>query len=356
MLTTNEIKKQMEQGNIIINNLQSNAMKKPNSIDVSMGNYLYVYDYQILDSRMADVYLKEVMDDKPFYLKRIQIPETGLLLEPYKVYLTKTVESIETHGFVPALHGKVAMSLLGVSVELNSGYKYDGYKGHMLLSIVATKPTIIYPDLKVGNLTFFPSLDISNNTKTINGITYGAYNSGMLSGSEIKKRMEQDNPDIIIDNPEKIVINPNSVNLTLNDTLGIYTEPVLDIRADNPYRNIYLEDGMYLYPEEIYLARTNEWTETNNLVPMMSGRSSLGRNGLHVHCSAGMGSVGYKGYWHMGIRPTAPIWVVKDLKCCQIYYYTLEGEIENTYNGYMQNLGEEELGSQMHRILKRKNM
>ncbi len=353
MLSTNEIKRQMQLGNIVIDNLNGNAMKKPNSVDVSMGNYLYVYDYQILDSRMADVYLKEVMEDKPFYLKRVQIPETGLLLEPYKVYLTKTTESVETHGFIPALHGKVAMSLLGVSVELNSGYKYDGYNGNMLLSIVATKPTIIYPDIQVGNLTFFSSLDISNNLKTSNGITYGSYTSGMLSGNEIKRRMEGDKPDIFIDDTEKIVINPNSVNLTLNESIGVYTEPVLEIKADNPYQKVNLEDGMWMYSEEIYLARTNEWTETNNLIPMMSGRSSLGRNGLHVHCSAGMGSIGYKGYWHMGIRPTKPIWIVKDLKCCQIYYYTVEGEIDNTYNGLMQNIPKEELGSQMHRILQK---
>lgn len=354
MLTTNEIKRQMQSGNIVIDNLGKSAMKKPNSVDVSIGNYLYVYDYQILDSRMADVYLKEVMEDKPFYLKRIQIPETGLLLEPYKVYLTKTVESIETHGFVPALHGKVAMSLLGVSVELNSGYKYDGYKGNMLLSIVATKPTIIYPDIRVGNLTFFPSLGVSDDIKTSNGIQYGSYTSGMLSGNEIRNRMQGDNPDIFIDKTDKIVINPNSVNLTLNETIGVYTEPILDIKADNPYEKVDIGEGIFLYPEEVYLARTNEWTETNNLVPMMSGRSSLGRNGLLVHCSAGMGAIGYKGYWHMGIRPTKPIWVVKDLKCCQIYYYTVEGKIDNTYNGLMQELPEEQLGSQMHRILQRK--
>jgi len=353
MLTVNEIKRQMELGTITINNLDGSAMNKPNSIDVRIGNYVYVYDYQILDSRMAGTYLKEVMEDKPFYLKKMQIPESGLLLEPYKVYLTKTVEEVETHGFVPALHGKVAMSLLGVSVELNSGYKYDGYKGSMLLSIVATKPTIIYPDIRVGNLTFFPSLDISNNINRANGVSYGAYNSGMLSGNEIKSQMQGDKPDIIIDKPDNIVINPNSVNLTLNETIGIYTEPVLDIKADNPYQKIDIGEGIYLYPEEIYLAKTNEWTETYNLVPMMSGRSSLGRNGLHVHCSAGMGAVGYKGYWHMGIRPTKPIWVVKDLKCCQIYYYTFEGELSNMYSGYMQELPKEELGSQMYRILKK---
>lgn len=353
MLTNNEIKKQMDQGNIIIRNLQDGALKKPNSVDIRIGNTLYVYDYQVVDARNGRSYLEEVMNDKPVNLKRIQIPETGLLLQPGKVYLTKTIEEVETHGYVPVMHGKVSLSLLGVSTELNSGYKYDEYQGSILLSIVATKPTIIYPDIPIGNLSFFQSLGVSHQVGSLNGISYGIYSSGMLSGEEIQKRMMGDHPDIFIDNTDQIVINPNSVNLTLNGTVGVYVDPILDIKEKNTIKYVDIEDGMWFYPDEVYLGRTNEWTETQNLVPMMSGRSSIGRNGIHVHCSAGMGSVGYCGYWHMGIRPTKPIWVVKDLKCCQIYYYTLDGDLSNTYEGYMQNLPKEELGSQLHRILKK---
>lgn len=353
MLTTKEIEKQINLGNITINNLKNISPKKPNSIDVHLGNYLYLFDYQVLDAKMSKDYLQEVISDKPSILRRVQIPEDGFLLEPYKLYLAKTVESVKTNGFIPALNGKVSMSLLGVSVELNSGYKWDKYDGNLILSIVATKPTIIYPDIPIGNLTFFPSLDVTHESQIINGITCGKYKSGMLGYSEIEKRMQGENPDIFIDDTSKIVRNPNSINLTLNETFGVYTEPILDIKYPNPKRYVSIEEGMWLYPNEIYLARTNEWTRTNNLVPMMSGRSSLGRMGIHVHCSAGMGSIGYCGYWHMGIRPTMPVWVEKDLKCCQIYYYTIEGEYDNIYDGTMQDLPKSELSSQMHRILKK---
>ncbi len=352
MLTNNEIKKQMHLGNIVINNLRPNALNKPNSCDISIGNILYSYDYAELDSRNGILLLNEVMNDKPAILRKHQINEEGFLLEPHKVYLAKTVEEIETHNFVPVMTGKVSMSLLGVSVELNNNYKKSNYKGNLLLTIVATKPTIIYPDIPIGNLYFFPSLDISKDTNLINNsINYGTYQEGMLSGDEIKKRMKGNNPDIYIDNTDKIVINPNSVNLTLNKEIGIYSDPILNIKKENNIEKVIIEDGMWLSPDEVYLGRTNEWTETHNLVPMMSGRSSLGRNGLHVHCSAGMGSVGYKGYWHLGIRPVKPIWIVKDLKCCQICYYTLEGELTELYNGNMQELPTEKIGSKMHKIL-----
>ena len=356
MLTNKEIEKQMQLGNIKIENLSPNSLSKPNSCDLRIGNTLYVFDYDIIDSKKSGDYLNEVLYDKPKNLKKIQIPESGLLLQPHKVYLAKTVEKVTTHGFIPVMNGKTSYSLLGISVELTSGYKTDNFDDYLFLSIIATKPTIIYPDIKIVNLAFFPSLSNSNKIRTINNeMSCGVYNHGMLSGEEIKARMRKENPDIVIDPSDKIVINPNSVNLTLNDTIGIYKDPVLDIKKENSIEKLQISDeGIWLYPDEIYLAQTNEWTETKNLVPMMSGRSSLGRNGIHVHCSAGMGSVGYKGYWHMGIRTVKPILIEKDMKCCQIYYLTTEGELGKAYQGYMQDIPKNELGSQLHKILMKK--
>ncbi len=337
MLTNNEIKKQIKLGNITIDNLRKNALEKPNSCIVSITDTLYTFDYAVVDTKEKNTYLKEVISDKLSKLKEIKIPKKGLLLEPRKVYLAKTNEIIKTNGFVPVLNGRATLSLLGVSIELNSGYLEDHTDGRLVLSIVVTKPTIIYPDIEMGNLTFFKSLDYNSETK------------GMLSGEEIKRRMET--KEVVITPQDNIVINPNSVNLSLNKVIGYYTEPILDLKKDNPIHYMTIgEEGLVLYPDKIYVARTNEWTETEGLVPMMSGRSSLGRLGLHVHCSAGMGSIGYKGYWHMGIRPTIPVKVYENMKCCQIYYFTVEGEITDTYKGLMQNLSGEQLGSQYHKI------
>ena len=339
MLTNNEIKKQIDQGNIVINNMQANALDKPNSCNVHIGDTLYIYDYGIVDTKEKHSYINEVKSDNINKLRRINIPKEGLVLEPYKVYLAKTIESIKTNGYVPVLNGKVSYSLLGMSVELTSGYFEDNYDGEIIINIVATKPTRIYPGINIGNLTFFKSL--SENDKT----------TGMLSGEEIKNRMGN---DIIITPQDNIVINPNSVNLTLADTIGYYKDVVLDTKENNEIEFVTIpEDGLILYPDQIYVGRTNEWTETNNLIPMISGRSSLGRLGYHAHCSASMGSIGYKGYWHLGIRTTLPLKVYKDMKCCQIYYFTSDGEITNTYEGSMQNLSKDEMSSQLYRKLKK---
>ena len=340
MLSTNEIKKQIEEGNIEIENLQPDAFRKPNSCSINMGNVLYVFDYEVIDTKEKNTYMNEIISENIQNLRKVIIPESGFLLEPHKIYLTKSIEKISTKNYIPSFHGRTSFSLLGLSTELNNGTKECNYDGHLILSLIATKPTIIYPDMEIGNLTFFEQTKMGN------------YEHGMLSGEEIKRRMRIG--DIVIKNPDLIVINPNSVNLTLNEVMGYYVEPILDTKIDNLVETVVLDDdGIVLYPNQIYVARTNEWTETENLVPMMSGRSSLGRNGLHVHCSAGMGGIGYKGYWHMGIRPKLPIRIFKDMKCCQIYYYTVEGLITQKYNGSMQNLSGDLLGSQLHRTLKK---
>ena len=46
------------------------------------------------------------------------------------------------------------------------------------------------------------------------------------------------------------------------------------------------EEGLLLESNKLYLGRTVEYTETHNLIPMLEGRSSVGRLGLFVHVTA----------------------------------------------------------------------
>ena len=74
MLTTSEIKKQMQQGNIVIKNLDKNPLSKPNSCDLRIGNTLYTFDYDIIDTKESTKYLQEVLYDKTTKLKKVIIP------------------------------------------------------------------------------------------------------------------------------------------------------------------------------------------------------------------------------------------------------------------------------------------
>ena len=97
---------------------------------------------------------------------------------------------------------------------------------------------------------------------------------------------------------------------------------------------------MVLEANRLYLGRIVEYTETKNLVPMLEGRSSIGRLGLFVHVTAGFGDVGFKGFWTLEIFCIQPIKIYPNVEICQVYYHTLEGSHENYISGkYQDNKG-----------------
>jgi len=147
----------------------------------------------------------------------------------------------------------------------------------------------------------------------------------ILSGQEIQSRLGR---DIVIDPFNPARLNPNSYNLSLHDELMVYEEVVLDMRRPSRVRRIPIPpEGLVLQPNQLYLGRTAERTETHNLVPMIEGRSSVGRLGLFVHVTAGFGDVGFCGYWTLEMFAVGPIRVYAGVPICQIFYHEIHGSI-----------------------------
>ena len=151
----------------------------------------------------------------------------------------------------------------------------------------------------------------------------------ILSGEEIRNKL---GTDITIEPFREDRLNPNSYNLSLHDEVLIYEEVVLDMRKPNRVRRVRIpEDGLVLSPNQLYLGRTSERTETHNLVPMLEGRSSIGRLGLFVHVTAGFGDVGFCGYWTLEMFAVQPIRIYPGIPICQIFYHSLVGAVSE-YN------------------------
>ncbi len=160
----------------------------------------------------------------------------------------------------------------------------------------------------------------------------------IISGKEIKRRL---NSDIIINPFDEKQLGPNSYNLRLHNELLRYTDPVLDMKKNNQVAKLIIpETGFELEPGILYLGRTVEFTRTNNLVPMIEGRSSIGRLGLFIHITAGFGDVGFSGFWTLEIFCVQPIRIYPDIQICQIFFHTIEGEfIPYQSNKYQNNTG-----------------
>lgn len=157
----------------------------------------------------------------------------------------------------------------------------------------------------------------------------------MLSGLEIKNRIGK---DIIIEPYDVKRLNPNSYNLSLHNELLVYEGDYLDMKTPMSTRTVTIpDDGLMIFPGKLYLGRTSEWTETYNLIPMLEGRSSVGRLGLFIHVTAGFGDVGFKGYWTLEIHCIEPIKIYPFVEICQIYYNEILGEYENYSSGKYQN-------------------
>jgi len=160
----------------------------------------------------------------------------------------------------------------------------------------------------------------------------------ILTGKEILKKL---NSDIRIEPYDEKLLNPNSYNLRLHNELIVYQKFPLDMKLPNPTGGIIIpESGFLLEAGKLYLGRTLEYTETFNLVPMLEGRSSIGRLGMFVHVTAGFGDVGFKGYWTLEISVIHPLVIYPGVQICQIFYHTVEGEITEYKSGkYQANQG-----------------
>lgn len=157
----------------------------------------------------------------------------------------------------------------------------------------------------------------------------------ILSGKEIERQIDT---NITIDpfNPKQL--NPNSYNLRLHNELLVYDNHDLDMKSPNPVSKITIpEEGLLLETNRLYLGRTLEYTRTENFVPMLEGRSSVGRLGLFIHVTAGFGDVGFAGYWTLEIFCVQPVRIYPGVEICQIFYHTIEGDFEQYKSGKYQH-------------------
>lgn len=145
--------------------------------------------------------------------------------------------------------------------------------------------------------------------------------------------------EIVIEPFEDRRLGTNSYDVRLADTLRVYErefehvrtidgnvfvgdEMPLDTRAPRATKEIKIsEAGYVLHPGELYLASTVEYTESNEHLPILNGKSSLGRLGLSIHVTAGTGDVGFKGHWTMELFVVKPLRIYAGMAIGQLLWF-----------------------------------
>lgn len=113
---------------------------------------------------------------------------------------------------------------------------------------------------------------------------------------------EIDKGTIKIEPYDRQCLGSNSYDVHLGKLLATYKDYILDAKKHNEIEYFEIpEEGFLLYPHVFYLGVTKEYTETQEHVPFLEGKSSTGRLGIDIHATAGKGDVGFCGNWTLEI-------------------------------------------------------
>lgn len=177
-----------------------------------------------------------------------------------------------------------------------------------------------------------------------------SFMGGFLTGAAIAEDVKEGL--ISIEPYDQANLNPNSYNLSIGDTMlecmgndylhNQYDENkltyMIDLKKEIKYQEVKIpEDGIILKPGRLYLIATKEYIGSDYYIPMITGRSSLGRAGVSVHQEAGFGDIGYHGKWTLQVTVTLPTKIYPNMKMAQMYMVVPSGDTSIKYKGKYQN-------------------
>jgi len=127
------------------------SLIQPSSVDVRVDRYFRVFAnnrYPYIDVKQAQDGLTELVEvdgDTPF------------ILHPGEFVLGSTLERVTLpDDLVARLEGKSSLGRLGLLIHSTAGFIDPGWDGHVTLELsnVANLPITIYPEMKIGQLSF----------------------------------------------------------------------------------------------------------------------------------------------------------------------------------------------------------
>jgi len=145
------IREAIRDGRISIDPFDSDLVQ-PSSVDVRCDHRFRVFEnhrYPLIDPKAVQSDLtKEVRasEDSPF------------ILHPGEFVLGTTLEAIRLGDDVVArLEGKSSLGRLGLLIHSTAGFIDPGFQGQVTLELsnVANLPIAIYPEMKIGQVSFY---------------------------------------------------------------------------------------------------------------------------------------------------------------------------------------------------------
>jgi dCTP deaminase len=176
-------------------------------------------------------------------------------------------------------------------------------------------------------------------------------------------------------------VNPTSYDVTLGEHVAVYEavtyslpsgadevpdgrnlvpiygfkSAILDVRKPNKIRRFRIDpvEGWVLKPGIGYLMHTKERISTDEFVPVLDGKSSIGRLFVSIHETAGFCDPGFSGQLTLEVTCTYPVRLYPGMRIGQVRFHTISGEVEKLYSQtgkYKENLAEGPVESQAFKM------
>ncbi len=127
------------------------ALLQPSSLDVRVDRLFRVFRnsrYPYIDVKLEQEGLTELVETEN---------EEPFILHPGEFVLGSTLERVRLpDDLVARLEGKSSLGRLGLLIHSTAGFIDPGFDGHVTLELsnVANLPITIYPEMKIGQLSF----------------------------------------------------------------------------------------------------------------------------------------------------------------------------------------------------------
>jgi dCTP deaminase len=150
VLSDRTIRRLLAEGRIEIDPFDE-SLVQPSSVDVRVDRFFRVFHnnrYPFIDVKLEQEDLTELVEvpgDQPF------------VLHPGEFVLGSTLERVRLpDDLVARLEGKSSLGRLGLLIHSTAGFIDPGWDGHVTLELsnVANLPVTIYPEMKIGQISF----------------------------------------------------------------------------------------------------------------------------------------------------------------------------------------------------------
>jgi len=149
VLSDRTIRRLIAEGRIVIEPFDPSLMQ-PSSLDVRVDRYFRVFRnsrYPYIDVKAEQEELTEL----------VEAGDEAFILHPGEFVLGSTLERVTLpDDLVARLEGKSSLGRLGLLIHSTAGFIDPGWDGHVTLELsnVANLPITIYPEMKIGQISF----------------------------------------------------------------------------------------------------------------------------------------------------------------------------------------------------------